>query len=235
MLNMLNLQRRNNSFLIRSIEVYGAKEYEVYNNSAAVYQEESGFWLFSIDKPGDFSKLCGQITRPLRTFYINDPKCFGEVTSVIPGAAAREYIQYVLDSNEYRKSPAPLNQEINIVPLDADWTDFILGLYNNEEFSNRKYINMCIEKNPGFGALINGTKTGFVMIHIDGEIGPMAITENARGKGVGSTLMSYIVPKYIAAASIGCGFVLPENVCSQRMMKKACFKPLEKNIIWVYH
>ena len=48
----------------------------------------------------------------------------------------------------------------------------------------------------------------------------MVISEKARGKGIGRTLMQYITPKYAEQASIGCGFVLPDNRCSQRMMVK---------------
>lgn len=70
--------------------------------------------------------------------------------------------------------------------------------------------------------------------HLNGEIGSMTITEKARRKGVGSTLMQYIIPEYIAQASVGCGFVLPENLPSRRMMEKARFTALDENILWVH-
>lgn len=224
-----------NSFLIHTLENDSSAEFYFSGNSAAVLERTTGFWLFSLEHRGDFTELCRQIDRELGTFYVNRSDMFDEIRSNVRGARADEYIQYVLESSQYHSDPAPINPEVTVVPLDQSWVGFILSLYKSSEFGNERYISACIEKHPGYGALLNGEKVGYVTIHLDGEIGSMVISEKARGKGIGRTLMQHITPKYAEEASIGCGFVLPENKCSQKMMVNSCFTALDDNIMWVYH
>lgn len=231
----LNSDRMRNSFLIHTLETTEEPEFLFSGNSAAVREKNTGYWLFSLDKSGDFTELYNIIKGELGTFYVNGSEYFEEVQGSVKNAAAQYYIQYVLESAEYRPDPAAVNPEVIVVPLDRSWVGFILSLYKSEEFGNEKYISACIDKHPGFGALVNGERVGYVTIHLDGEIGSMVISEKARGKGVGRTLMQYITPKYAEQASIGCGFVLPENSCSQKMMVNSCFTALKDKIMWVYH
>ena len=217
---------------MESLEV---DECVIYHNSVAIHQKESGFWLFSIEDRGDFAKLYKMINKPLSTFYVNDSAYFTEVLDVIPEAYAHEYVQYVLESDAFVPNPNSINPEIEVVELDKSWTDFILSLYHSEEFGHKDYIDRCIELNSGFGAIWNGQRVGYVTTHLDGEIGSMVISEYARGRGVGRTLMQYITPQYAQRASIGCGFVLPDNRASKRMMENSCFRLMGNNIMWVYH
>lgn len=234
-LEKLNTRRRENSFLIRTLENDNNAESYFYNDSAAVLEKNTGYWLFSLADRGDFKNLYGQINREIGTFYVNSCAYYNEIQEIIPVLEAQEYVQFVLESSEYHASPVQINPDVSVVPLDSSWVDFILSLYKSPEFGNERYISACIEKNPGFGALCGGERVGYVTIHLDGEIGSMVISEKARGKGIGRTLMQYITPKYAEQASIGCGFVLPDNRCSKRMMINSCFTSLNENIIWVYH
>lgn len=234
-LERLNVCRKKNSFLIHTLENDSGAECYFSGNSAAVLERNTGFWLFSLDKKGDFTELYRQIDRELGTFYVNRSDMLDEISGTLDNVRADEYIQYVLESSEYRADPSPVNSEVTVVPLDQSWVGFILSLYKSSEFGNERYISECIARNPGFGALIDGERIGYVTIHLDGEIGSMVISEKARGKGVGRTLMQHITPEYAKQASIGCGFVLPENSCSQRMMINSCFTALDNNIMWVYH
>ncbi|MGN0682239.1 MAG: GNAT family N-acetyltransferase [Oscillospiraceae bacterium] len=235
LLELLNKQRRKNSFLINTLESVEVDEAVTYGGSAAVHQKETGYWLFGIDAPGEFKKLCKLLKKPLETFYVNDCTLFSEVLDIFPQAKTQAYLQYVLESDGFTPDPSAVNSEIEVVRLDKSWTEFILTLYHNPEFANKRYIDRCIELNSGFGALWNGRKVGYVTVHLDGEIGSMVISEYARGRGVGRTLMQHITPEYTHRASIGCGFVLPDNTASKRMMENSCFSTLDRNIIWVYH
>lgn len=232
---ILNKRRNENSFLINSLESVEVDETEIYRNSVAVHQKETGFWLFGIDERNDFKELCKMLKKPLGTFYVNDNAIFSEITDLYPQAYAQEYLQYVIESDGFVPNESAVNPEIEIVPLDKSWTEFILTLYHNEEFASKEYIDRCIELNSGFGAIWNGQRVGYVTIHLDGEIGSMVISEYARGKGVGKTLMQHITPVYVKRAGIGCGFVLPDNTASRRMMENSCFRANDRNIIWVYH
>ncbi len=234
-LQKLNEQRLKNSFLINTLESVVVDECVTYHDSVALHQKESGFWLFSLEDRGDFKRLYEQLELPLDTFYVNDCAFFTEILELIPDAIAQEYVQYVLESDKFIPNPASINPEIEVVRLDKSWTDFILTLYHSPEFGNKEYIDRCIEINSGFGAIWDNQRVGYVTIHLDGEIGSMVISEYARGKGVGRTLMQHITPQYARRASIGCGFVLPDNRTSKRMMENSCFELMGKNIIWVYH
>ena len=209
------MRRRENSFLIRTLENESNAERYFCGDSAAVLEANTGYWLFSIADRGDFTKLYNEIGRDIGTFYVNSCAYIQEIKDIFPELTAHEYVQYVLDSADYRPNPAAVNPEVSVVPLDESWVEFILSLYKSPEFGNEPYISECIRKNP--------------------EIGSMVISEKARGKGIGRTLMQYITPKYAEQASIGCGFVLPDNRCSQRMMVNSCFTALNENIIWAYH
>lgn len=235
LLELLNRQRINNSFLINTLESVEIDEAVTYGGSVALHQKETGFWLFGIDKPEEFGELCERLEKTLGTFYVNDCAIFSEVLKIYPEAQAQEYLQYVLEADGFVPDASSVNPEIEVVPLDKSWTDFILTLYHNEEFATKEYIDRCIELNSGFGAIWNGERVGYVTVHLDGEIGSMVISEYARGRGVGRTLMQHITPEYTHRASIGCGFVLPDNNASRRMMENSCFRAMDRNIIWVYN
>lgn len=235
LLSTLNRDRKGNSFLIRTLETEPDTQCHTVGDSCAVLEKRTGCWLFNLRSKGDFDELVKQLESPLATFYVNTAEYWDEIKKAIPDASMQEYVQYVLDSSMFVRNDSVINPEIEIVEIDKSWTDFILTLYKSEEFGYKEYIDSCIDANPGYGALLNGEKIGYVLIHMDGEIGSMVISEKVRGKGVGRTLMQYITPAYAKQASIGCGFVLPDNRCSQRMMEKSCFIPIDHKIIWVYH
>ena len=234
-LGLLNKNRMENAFLIRALETHPDTETHVLGRSVAVYEPRSKSWLFRLDKEGDFTELYSRLEAPLGTFYVSGKAFWNEIRSVIPDAWTQEYVQYVMDSKMCVFNPEAINHTIEVVPIDKSWTDFILSIYKSEEFSNKEYIDKCIELNPGFGALLNGEKVGYILIHLDGEVGSMTISEEARGHGIGRTLMQYINPPYAAQASIGVGFVLPDNIASLRMMSKSCYVPFDRKILWVYH
>lgn len=233
-LRILNRKKMKNTFLIRTLENEPDTEAYLCNGSAAVFEKRSGSWLFGIEHKGDFTRLLPLLGKPLETFYVNTDEPWEEIRSVLNDVQMQPYLQYNIGAEMFRSDPSAVNPEIEVVSVDKGWTDFILTLYKSGEFGYRDYIDACIEAYPGFGAILDGERVGYVLIHLDGEIGSMAVSERVRGRGVGSTLMQRITPVYASQASVGCGFVLPGNICSRRMMERSCFVPLERKIMWVY-
>jgi ribosomal protein S18 acetylase RimI-like enzyme len=223
-----------NAFLIHSLETDNFTEIKFVGNSMAIRQKETEYYLFSLDKRGDFAELVGVLDKEPKTFFVNNRDFLDEIKEKFADITVQEYIQYNIFSGDFAPDICPTDDKLEIIPIDTSWTEFILSLYKSLEFGNKPYIDRCIKSNPGFGALLNGEKVGYVLIHMDGEIGSMVISEKARGRRVGSALMQVITPIYEGQASAGCGFVLPDNVCSQKMMTKACFSALDKNILWLY-
>lgn len=224
-----------NAFLIHTLENDSDAPCYLEGDSVAVQERNTGYWLFSLAQQGDFTDLCGALGERLGTFYVNGSEFRDELEKTINNAKLVDYVQFNLESNDFSADPRQINSEVSVVPLDSTWVDFILSLYDSSEFGTTEYISSCIENHAGFGALIDGERVGYVTIHMTGEIGSMVISERCRGKGVGRTLMQYITPEYAKEGSIGCGFVRPENVTSQKMMVNSCFTPLSENIMWVYH
>lgn len=231
----LNGKRVENAFLIRTIEMGNASEIKTYGESTVVLEKNSGSYLFSIARSGDFRQLVSMLDGKLSTFYVSNSDYSDEISEVFENAELQNYIQYVLESADYVAHPYVMNDKVRVVEIDTSWTEFILSLYKSKEFGYKNYIDYCIEHSPAFGALNEkGEKIGYVLIHKNGEIGSMVISPDARGMGVGRTLMQFITPEYARLASIGCGFVLPENSCSKKMMEASCFVAAEKQIIWAY-
>lgn len=147
-LERLNMRRRENSFLIRTLENESNAERYFCGDSAAVLEENTGYWLFSIADRGDFTKLYSEIGRDIGTFYVNSCAYIQEIKDIFPELTAHEYVQYVLDSADYRPNPAAVNPEVSVVPLDESWVEFILSLYKSPEFGNEPYISECVRKTP---------------------------------------------------------------------------------------
>ena len=60
-------------------------------------ERNTGYWLFSLDGPGDFTNLLRKIDREIGTIYVNGCRYLDEIRSNIGTAEAQEYVQYVLE------------------------------------------------------------------------------------------------------------------------------------------
>lgn len=231
----LNKSRGKNAFLIRTLLLHGDTEAHEYNGSAAVYESVSGVWLFSLEHEGDFEMLLKELKQEVGyTFYVNSVRYFDEVKSCFGNLSMKEYRQYVIEKPCFSDKIIPAPEGVELVSIDRSWIDFILSIYHSKEFANAEYIGRCIDMNPAFGALYNGEKVGFILEHINGELGTIAVSENARGKNIGKLLMQRITPEYISQAEIGVGFVLKENVGSNGMLKNSNYSPAQDTIMWLY-
>lgn len=235
--NCLNINRIENAFLLRTLQRENAQEIKTVGGSVAIYERQSGVYLFSLRNSGDFSQLLQRLEHDFSIFYVSNSDYVDEIRTEVKTRAEIEavnYIQYVLESAQYHALSTEICEGIKIVPLDHSWTDFILSQYKNEEFRNADYINYCIDSSPSFGALCGNEKIGFAMIHKDGELGPVVISKNARGGGIGRILVNHITSEYTKMADIGCGFVLPNNEASKKIVLANCFVAAEKQISWIY-
>lgn len=147
-LERLNMRRRENSFLIRTLENESNAERYFCGDSAAVLEANTGYWLFSIADRGDFTKLYSEIGRDIGTFYVNSCAYIQEIKDIFPELTAHEYVQYVLDSADYRPNPAAVNPEVSVVPLDESWVEFILSLYKARSSATSRTSANASEKTP---------------------------------------------------------------------------------------
>lgn len=108
-LEKLNRRRKKNSFLIHTLENDSGAECYFSGDSAAVLERNTGYWLFSLDGPGDFTNLLRKIDREIGTIYVNGCRYLDEIRSNIGTAEAQEYVQYVLESAEYKPDPEAVN------------------------------------------------------------------------------------------------------------------------------
>lgn len=80
------MRRRENSFLIRTLENESNAERYFCGDSAAVLEANTGYWLFSIADRGDFTKLYSEIGRDIGTFYVNSMRLYPGDKGYLPGA-----------------------------------------------------------------------------------------------------------------------------------------------------
>lgn len=232
--SILKRDRIKNALLIRTIETDSGCEVHMYHDSCAVYQSVTGYYLLSLTDRKCFLPLAEMLCHSLKILMLNDISYIGEIESEFPDAKRTEYIQYSIESEKYKRHGETEDIPVEITSIDKSWIDFILGLYKNPEFAYREYIERCVDENPCFGAVYNGKRVGFVLVHMDGEIGPMVIADQFRGRGIGGALMRKITPIYSAQASVGAGFVVPDNKVSCKMMERAGFVKSPKNCCWIY-
>lgn len=231
-LEALNHDRARNSFLISTIEKLENPEIHTAGDSCAVYEPHDSTYLFSLAEGGALAHLKPLLRHEYRSFYVNDLRFAPQVRELYSGAQIQPYLQYYIESSEFVFDENELNSGVQIVKLDRSWTDYILSVYSQSEFSRRDYINECIDTLPCFGALCGGERVGFILVHTNGELGPIAVDERMRGRGIARTLNQYMFREYTRLASIGCLFVLVDNEKSHRLCSASGIKPMGE-IMWV--
>lgn len=231
-LEQLNRERVRNSFLISTIEKQSAPEIHEAGGSYAVYEPHDGTYLFSLAEDGGLARLLPLLKHEFSSFYVNGAQYKQQVKQLFGGAQLQPYLQYYIESAEFVFDEGELNESVQIVKLDKSWTDYILSVYSQSEFSRRDYIDECIDTLPCFGALYEGERVGFILVHTNGELGPIAVDERMRGKGIARTLNQYMFREYTRLASIGCLFVLVDNEKSHRLCSASGIKPMGE-IMWV--
>ncbi len=231
-LEALNHDRARNSFLISTIEKLQDPEIHAADGSFAVYEPHDSTYLFSLADGGALAQLKPMLRHEYRSFYVNDLRFAPQAEQLYSGAQIQPYLQYYIESSEFVFDENELNGGVQIVKLDRSWTDYILSVYSQSEFSRRDYINECIDTLPCFGALWEGERVGFILVHTNGELGPIAVDERMRGRGIARTLNQYMFREYTRLASIGCLFVLIDNEKSHRLCSASGIKPMGE-IMWV--
>ena len=232
---ILERDRLQNALLIRALNVTPDARTYLQGESVAVQEAEGGIWLFSLKDEGDFAALVKKIGPDLSyTFFLADADHFDEVHRVLPHSVGVQYVQYAIDAPTFSTVPLIPGEGLEFVPMDHSWMDYILSIYQSQEFANADYVGKCLDCNPAYGALYHGEKVGFIMCHLDGEVGTIVVSEKARGKGLGRLLMQAITPDYIAKGGIGSGMVLPENEFCNRMLRGSNYVATPKHIMWAY-
>ena len=80
------MRRRENSFLIRTLENESNAERYFCGDSAAVLEANTGYWLFSIADRGDFTKLYSEIGRDIRHVLRKQLRLYPGDKGYLPGA-----------------------------------------------------------------------------------------------------------------------------------------------------
>lgn len=233
----LERARAQNALLLRALAMCPETEAHVVGESIAVREARSGFWMFSLAPgEGDFARLIERFSHPLGyTFLLNDAACMDEVQSVLPGAWGAEYVQYVIEKPTFADKVYPIVGEgLELCRIGEDWLDYILSVYTSREFAHEDYLRLCLKINPAWGATLNGEKVGFIISHLDGELGTIAVSPHARGHGLGRLLMQAITPDYIKQSPLGAGMVLPDNEFCVRMLRGTNYIAAPKHVMWVY-
>ena len=113
----------------------------------------------------------------------------------------------VLDCNAYCyvKKEIQLEEDAHIEKLGVSEADFVFDNYDEKDTSSANEIKKYIEKRPAYGYYEEGKLIGWVLVHVDGQIGVLHVLKEYRGRGIAKKLMRTITNDVIKSGRIpGC-------------------------------
>jgi hypothetical protein len=222
-----------NGSLLNVVERNCHEDCRIVGNSVRIFDKLSGVYMFSVGAWEEVEVLMDEVDSRLDTFLVNDAAYIPQIVKRYPKADYQEYLSLILLKDEYVPY-TEINPEVEIVPLDMSWLDFILENYHDKEFGNEAYISHRIQHGPGLGLLYKGQRISFLLQHKNGESGPQVVLPVVRGMGLGTYLLRHFNNILLEKNSTLVSIVEPGNIASMHMVRKSGYIHMEKNIVWVY-
>jgi ribosomal protein S18 acetylase RimI-like enzyme len=219
-----------NIALINILERGDYDRFKIAGQSVRVRDKKSGSYFFSFNSPANISDLLN--TDDLNVFFVNDIDYMTDLQKCLPEATFSVYHAFVM------QNAANLNENLlpdgfKFVTPDMSWLDFILKRYRNEEFCQKEYIADLLTNGPAVAIESSGQKIAVVLMHKDGETGPIIVDKAFRRRRLGRALLiafnRILFEKRIPSFT----FVERSNIASISLMLSAGYKKSEKDIIWI--
>ncbi len=120
-------------------------------------------------------------------------------------------------------------QDIAFTGIGEEYIDWILSVYQHPEL-NPAFI-MRRASAPNAVALFEGRPVGFFMSHCDAELGPAYVTQEFRGSGLATQLLSRVASGFLTRGTRPVLYVHPENARSlQWLLKSGCALCPQKSV-----
>lgn len=222
-----------NASLINVIERDCHDECGIVGDSVRIRDKVSGVHMFSVGSWEEVEVLISEVEDHLDTFLINDAAYTDQVRQRYSKAKIKEYQSLVLFAKDY-KPLTELKNDIEVIPLDLSWLDFVMELYADEEFGHEAYIIHRILEGKGLGLLYKGQKAAFCLMHKNGESGGLVVHPLARGMGIGTYLMHHLNEMVLKYNKTLVCLVAADNKASTQMVLNSGYQLTDRHVIWVY-
>jgi RimJ/RimL family protein N-acetyltransferase len=234
--NFLSELKRNypdNITLIRVVERGTFSKYKKAGRSVRIKDTQSKAYMFSIEDSMDIDPLLSDVLDELDVFFVNNSGFMSDFQNRFPTALLKSYYSYTLLPSML-KPQRPLPDGFEYAVPDLSWIDFIQSRYDSKEFNSISYLTDRLLKSPSLGIVRGNEKIGIVLLHCDGETGPIIIDSRYRGRGLGGILSNAI--DHILAKKYGATYALVDinNVPSFRLLESAGYQKARSEVFWGY-
>lgn len=124
-----------------------------------------------------------------------------------------------------------LSSNHRIQPLALEDIDFVLKHYSNSSVS-KEYLEDRIRKQFMFGASIDTRCAGFIGLHEEGSLGMLEVIAEFRRKGVGNSLVAFMVNHCLDRERIPYAQIVTGNQSSIIFHEKMGFTHYRREAVW---
>jgi hypothetical protein len=222
-----------NIALIRVIERGTVSDCKTSGDSVRIKDTKSNTFMFSICDSADIDSLLCGIEDKLDVFFVNNADFLEAFRARLPEAMFKCYYSYTLLPDQL-KPQRPLPEGFDYAVPDLSWLDFIRSRYESKEFNNIPYLTDRLMNAPALGVVHGKEKVGIVLLHKNGESGPLLIDHDYRGHGLGGILGNAF--DHILLDHFGVAYTLVDvnNIASIRIMHKGSYAQSSSVIFWGY-
>jgi len=205
----------------------------VWGLSAGVHDTKTGYHRFVINDESDIPILADKITGSVRRFIAVDADYEDCWREIFPDAVYTRYRLAVGYADVLRSFPdTPVPDDIQIVRMDESWDDLVTGLFADDEFPADS-LKRQLRENLSLGLMWQGKRAGFHSMHLNGEMGPLWIAPEARGRTYGSLLIREYMRMFLKENSISFALVDKENEPALKIINNLGIRLLDKDVLHV--
>jgi len=208
-------------------------EYDSYmqiGSSVRVRDIRSGYFRFVIGDGDDIKKLTEDVSGYIIAVDARHEDIWREC---LPEAVIKRY-RLIAATRDMLRRPVDktLPEKAEFVWMDESWDDFVIEKNTDEEFT-ADVLRQQIRVHGGVGLLMDGERAGFMMQHLDGEMGPIWVKKEFRNMGFAAWLTWEYLDECLKKNPIIYGLIDPENPAPQKVTRELGFKSLEDDVLHI--
>ena len=205
----------------------------VVGESIRMRDRKTECFRFIINDAKDIPELVCDIADLLHRFIVVDSDSEENWRMIFPEA---EYKQFKMSVNMRKIPRSVLNKqlpdEIQIVPMDESWDELVIEMSACDEFPAES-LKRQLRENLSLGLIWQGKRVGFHSKHLNGEMGPLWVSPEVRGKGFGMLLIQEYQQEHLKESKIAFALMDIDNHVSIKVTENLGIPIYKKNILQV--
>lgn len=207
--------------------------FKIQGSSARIRDLRSGYFFFVINNEADIAPLTNDIVEELRFAIAVNEEFETEWKRLFPKAVCRRMCMAVAKREWLADiEDVPLPEGYTIVRMDETWDELVIDLFSDGEFTPAA-LSHQLRTNQSLGLLFGEKRVGFISMHLNGEIGPVWISAEHRGGGLGTLFLGKYIRELTSDKETVYALFDPSNMSSSRMGEKAGFKMPDKCVLHI--